>query len=230
MIILKLLMNQMPEAVILDMDGLMLDTEPIYYISWQSAVAELGYEVSQEFYASLIGKCNEDCEKALLDKVGRDFPLTDFRVMQHHFWEKYVIQHGIKCKPGLVDLLKLLKIRTIPYLIATSSTRKDAEMSLSLAGLEIEPDCIVTADDVKNRKPAPDIYLKALERLKLSSNQCIAIEDSNAGVKSALAAGIRVIMIPDLQEPDEETLRKAYRILESLYDAVEIIDIHSYNK
>lgn len=207
------------QAVVLDMDGLMLDTESIYKRAWQNAAAECGYILDDDFYLTLIGQPNPACETAILERFGLKFPLLEFRVRWSELWQAEVENSGIPTKPGLAELLSFLDEYRVPTAVATSSDRKYATLSLRMAGLEERFSEIVTGDQVANGKPAPDIYLESARRLSVSPQHCVAIEDSDAGVLAASAAGMITLMVPDLKAPSAQARSAAFSVLASLLDA-----------
>jgi len=210
-------------AVILDMDGLMLDTEPIYKSAWQSAAVECGYSLDDDFYLTLVGQPNPACEAALMNKFDEHFPIDDFRVRWSRSWHAHVETSGIPTKPGLTELLSFLTERKIPVAVATSSDRDYASLSLRAAHLESCFDKVITGDQVVNGKPAPDIYIEAAHRLGVAAVNCMAIEDSDAGVLSASAAGMITVMVPDLKPPSPPAREAAFCVVGSLVDARGVI-------
>jgi beta-phosphoglucomutase-like phosphatase (HAD superfamily) len=206
-------------AVILDMDGLMLDTESIYKRAWQTAAGQCGYPLDDSFYLTLIGKPTPACEALLLESYGADFPLAEFRVRWSDLWRADVESSGIPTKPGLTELLSFLSEQQIPIAIATSSDQNYATFSLRAAGLGDRFSHIVTGEQVTNGKPAPDIYIEAARRLGVAAEQCVAIEDSDAGVLAASASGMITVMVPDLKEPSAEARAAAFCVVASLLDA-----------
>jgi beta-phosphoglucomutase-like phosphatase (HAD superfamily) len=207
------------QAVVLDMDGLMIDTESIYKRAWQNAAAEFGYILDDDFYRTLIGQPNPACEAAVLDRFGLKFPLAEFRVRWPELWRADVENSGIPTKTGLAELLSFLDERQVPTAVATSSDREYATFSLRMAGLEGRFSEIVTGDQVVNGKPAPDIYLESARRLGISPQRCVAIEDSEAGVLAANAAGMITLMVPDLIVPSAKARSAAFSVLTSLSEA-----------
>ena len=206
-------------AVILDMDGLMLDTEPIYKSAWQSAAVECGYSLDDDFYLTLVGRPNPACEAALLNRFGNHFPIDDFRDRWSRLWRAHVETSGIPTKPGLMELLAFLRERQVPVAVATSSDRDYASLSLRAAQLEAYFDEVITGDQVVNGKPAPDIYIEAAHRLGAAAVNCVAIEDSDAGVIAASAAGMIPVMVPDLKAPSPQARDAAFCVVTSLVDA-----------
>ena len=206
-------------AVVLDMDGLMLDTEAIYKRAWQNAAIQCGYTLDDSFYFTLIGRPNTACEAALLERYGGDFPIIEFRARWSDLWRTDVENSGITTKPGLGELLSFLGERRIPTAVATSSDQDYATFSLRAAGLEGRFNHIVTGDQVVNGKPAPDIYVESARRLGVAPERCVAVEDSDAGVLAANAAGMITIMVPDLRPPSAEARSAAFCVMASLLDA-----------
>lgn len=204
------------EAVIFDMDGLMIDTEPIYKRALQKAAAELGYHLSDEFAFTLIGLSNPACRNAIAGHLGPGFPLDEYWKRWPELWREEAEEHGIAKKPGLDELLSCLKDRGTPMAIATSSSRPQTEFSLRVSGLSFPFDHIVTGDQIENGKPAPDIFLEASRRLDVSPDRCLALEDSENGVRAAHSAGMVTIMVPDLKQPSDEVRDAAFDVVGSL--------------
>ncbi len=208
-----------PAAVILDMDGLMLDTESIYKRSWQQAAREYGYTLDDGFYFTLIGQPNPACETALFEHYGIGFPMAAFRDRWVDLWRKDVAESGIPIKPGLTELLSFLDEHRVLTAIATSTDREYATLSLQAARLERRFEHIITGDEVAHGKPSPDIYIEAARRLGVAAKNCVAIEDSDAGVIAATGAGMTTIMVPDLKPPSAAARSAAYRVVKSLVEA-----------
>lgn len=207
------------DAVVLDMDGLMLDTETIYKATWQATSLELGYDLDDATFATFSGRPTADCERALLDTFGRAFPLAEFRMRWPGRWRDTALNGGVHRKAGLDELLAFIERHSLPTAVATSTARQLAEFTLDCAGLRSHFTCIVTGDQVKNGKPAPDIYLEAVRRLGVEARRAVAIEDSSAGTISASRAGLTPLMIPDWTTPTEAAVCAAYRVLPSLHEA-----------
>ena len=205
-------------AVVLDMDGLMLDTEPLYKTAWQAAAHELGFRLDDAAYMPLIGRPTHECETELLSRFGPAFPLSEFRLRWPELWRTAVSTHGIARKQGLDALLALFKERQIPVAIATSSDAEHTAHSLRCAGLLGGFTAVVTGDQVPRGKPAPDIYLEAARRLSRDPSECVAIEDSDAGVIAAASAGMTTLCVPDLKPPSQDAIGAALCVLSSLDD------------
>ena len=211
------------KAVIFDMDGLILDTEPGYRLAWKKAAADMGIQLSDEFFKSLSGCAYERVEATLKNTCGESFSLSYFRELSEKIWWENVEKYGISTKPGYRYLLNRLHLLKIPFCLATNSQRKHAEQCLDLAGIRQDFEILVTRDQVENSKPAPDLYLKASTIIKVPMKECLAVEDSTPGIQSALSAGAIPIMISD--EPVLFDLGEKYSfpILESLSDLANLM-------
>ena len=212
------------KAVVFDMDGLMLDTEPLYKESWQNAASKLGHEIDNELFFSLLGKNNKDSERVLIESLGQDFPIEKFKGLWPEIWKELVLSKGIKPKKGLYELLDFLDLRGIPFAVATSSDEMDAHLSLKTANIINKVQFVVSGDKVANGKPSPDIYLEAARMLAVEPAYCIALEDSSPGAKAAISAGMTTFVIPDLLEPSEEIAASAFAVLSSLAEAKTVIE------
>lgn len=211
-------------ALVLDMDGLMLDTEPIYKRAWQRACLELGYEWDDASYAKVVGRPNPDGEAELLRTFGADFPLAAFRSRWPALWQADADTNGIDTKPGLLELLEYAKQKNLKMAVATSTDAAYTEFTLRKAGLDRRFSTIVTGEQVRRGKPAPDIYLEAARRVGEQPSHCVALEDSEAGVIAASSAGMIALMVPDLVRPSDAARRAAFRVLPSLIDAQNVIE------
>jgi HAD superfamily hydrolase (TIGR01509 family) len=210
-------------AVVLDMDGLMLDTEPIYKAAWQQASTELGYDLTDAAYVNVVGRDNADGERELVKQFGSGFPMAGFRARWSELWQARVNGEGIATKPGLFEFLAFVKERGLPVAVATSSHRDYTEQSLERAGLAGRFDAVVTGDQIAHGKPAPDIYLEAARQLGVAPSQCVALEDSDAGILAASRAGMVPLLIPDLRSPSAAAAAAAFRVLRSLHEARDLM-------
>ena len=203
-------------AVLLDMDGTLLDTEKVYFNSLVAALNASGYtDDAVALGHAMVGLPGPACEAMLLDRYGETFPLAEinraFLVNRDKFMEA-----GLPLKPGTLELLDGLAAADCPIAIVTSSSRSSAERNLSLAGIRSRFDTILTLDDVTRGKPSPDLYLLAARRLGFAPQACIAVEDSNHGVAASHAAGAITIMVPDMAPPTDETRAKCAAVLPDL--------------
>jgi HAD superfamily hydrolase (TIGR01509 family) len=183
-------------AVIFDMDGLVLDTEATYFIAWQQAAANLGYHLPDAFCYSLSGHNGQSIKEKLLVQCGEDFDLQAFNQTATKLWRNHINTHGIAVKHGFHDLLAFVIEQQLPYCLATNSRAANALECLELAGLTDIFSTIISRDDVQHSKPAPDIFLTAANRLQVSIQQCLILEDSHTGIIAAKLAGGCAVYIP----------------------------------
>jgi beta-phosphoglucomutase len=189
-------------AVIFDMDGLVLDTETTYFVAWQQAAKTMGYELSESFGLSLTGLHYKVIEQKLMALCGADFNLQAFNQLSGIFWREHVNAHGINIKHGFTQLLEFIVQQQIPFCLATNSRAVNAYECLELAGIKDVFSTIITRDDVRHGKPAPDIFLKAACLLQVPISQCLVLEDSHAGIVAASRAGAFSIFVPSTEPAD----------------------------
>jgi HAD superfamily hydrolase (TIGR01509 family) len=204
-----------PSAVIFDMDGLLLDSEPLYRVTWQTAAADLGWPIDDEFYERFVGRGNDEAE-SLLREFFPGLPLDEFRNRWRRDWDERLAASPLARKPGAMELLDLLEQRGIPKALATSSPRVLALRCLG--DLASRFTALAFGDEVSHSKPAPDLFLLASERLGIAPAECLVLEDSEAGVRAARAAGMDAIMVPDLVPPSEEVASMATRVCTTLHE------------
>ncbi|MFT4114031.1 HAD family hydrolase [Silvibacterium sp.] len=210
-------------AVIFDMDGLLLDSERLAIDALVSAGKTVGYEMPYSFCRKMVGVAADGCRKLVRETYGPEFPLEEFFRAQEVILRELVDTGKLTLKKGVEPLLDYLEQNRVPRAIATSSSRVRTDHHLKMIGIFHRFDAIVTRDDVTNGKPNPEPYLTAAGRLGFSPDDCLALEDSHSGARAAHAAGIRVIVIPDLLEPNEEIREKALEIMEDLHGALSYI-------
>jgi HAD superfamily hydrolase (TIGR01509 family) len=215
----------LPRAVIFDMDGLMLDTEPLGARAWAHAARSSGIAFDADVAPRLIGRTFTDC-RALIHEHhgGGDYPVDTLMAGWHAAYDALVDQEGLALKPGLTELLDWLEARAIPRGVATSTRRARARSKLETTGLWLRFGALVGGDEVERGKPAPDIFLAAAQRLATPAQACLVLEDSVAGMQAAVAAGIAAIMVPDLCEPPAEVAGVAPRVMRSLHEVRDWLD------
>lgn len=213
----------MLRTIIFDKDGTVVDTEPLHLRIWVEVLLERGYPATDEILKQCIGLNYPSMDLLLKGYFGEKFDINDHYLYVNECVKKYELEHGIDVKKGFFELSDYLRTTKLNTIIATSSMHKEAEFCLTQAGIIDRFGDIVGGDEVEKGKPAPDIFLKAAEKTGCTPAECIVLEDSENGVKAALATGMECIYIPDLKEIPEELQAKTIK-LKSLDEVIKIID------
>ena len=211
-------------GVLFDMDGVVLDTEKLYARFWREAAAALGHNMSYE-QALGMRSLSITAGQAQLEKYfGKGVSRAEFREKRIELMDAYIAENGVDLKPGIRELLDYLDEKKIKRAITTSSPIERVERYLGPHGILERFDCLCSGEQVKRGKPEPDIYLYGAESLGLRPEDCIAVEDSPAGVLSAYRAGCMTVMVPDLDQPDADTEKLLFAKADSLKDLIRIIE------
>ncbi len=210
-------------GILFDMDGLVLDTETLYPRFWREALGCYGYEMTWEQSLAMRGLGPQAGKAALEHFFGPDTDYLTLRSKRIELMEAYVEEHGVDVKPGIFELLAELDRRGIPTAIASSSPIPRIRKYLSQHGLDTRFQALCSGRDVPNGKPAPDIYLRAAQAIGIPPRECLALEDAPAGLLSAHRAGCLPVMIPDQDQPGEETLPLLYAKADSLTDIISLL-------
>lgn len=218
------------EAVILDMDGVLVDTEPIHVRSFEAFLKKLDVNYNMDDLHALVGHSIDENIKTINRKYLKDNPLpvAEGVRQRNEIYMNILRQENIIPLPGIVDLVDFCGHYDLKLALATSSTMAEVDIILEQLkdrdGNTIELrsyfQSIVTGDMVAQKKPAPDIYLKTLENLKAAPEKALTIEDSKSGVQSAKTAGITVIGLPN-QYHNADALSRADALVDSVEDVVQ---------
>jgi HAD superfamily hydrolase (TIGR01509 family) len=192
-----------PEAVIFDLDGLLFDTESLYQEAIMAAANDVRQEMTPAIFHSMIGRPWLLTRAFLVEHYGSSFPVDEFRAAWNRHFD-VIVETRLALKPGVLELLDALDTLGLPRGIATSSSHKTVQHHLGAHDLGDRFHHIVASGDYAAGKPAPDPSLLAAERLGVEPHLCVALEDSHNGVRSAAAAGMMTIMVPDLLEATDE--------------------------
>ncbi len=212
------------EAVIFDMDGVLFDTERLGMIQQLQACREVGYPLTEELLMRTMGSSMAAAKQLLQGVLGLDFPYEKMVDRWTVLMYDDMAQNGIPEKPGIRELLAVLKAKGIKTAVATSNNQSIVESYIKMAGLENAFDAVVCGDTLKKSKPAPDIYLLAAQRLSADPSHCIGVEDSINGIKSVRAAGMTCVMVPDLIPFTEELHPFVDHCVPTLKDIIPMLD------
>lgn len=212
-----------PTTFIFDMDGTIIDTEKYYRRFWPVALKHFGYDMSDEQALYLRSMGRPFAITYLKSVYGEDFDYYGIREYRKQLIEDQLKIDGVKIKEGALTLLKFLKENNYRTAIATASDMDRTRRYLTEAGLISYFDELISATMVKQGKPAPDIYLYACEVLNEKPSNCVAVEDSPNGIKSAYDAGLKVIMIPDQTEPTDDLWPMLHASCKKLDDIIELL-------
>ena len=205
------------EAVVFDLDGVLLQSEEVWDEVRERYVRERGGRYDDEVQRAMMGMSAPEWSRYLHEQAGvPDEPAAINRDVVERMLDAY--RRELPLLPGAVEAVRRTAA-VFPLGLASSSNREVFEEVLDLAGIE---DCFratVSSEEVERGKPAPDVYLEAARRLDVAAERCAAVEDSHAGIRSAKSAAMRVIAIPNASyPPDEEALELADDVVESLDD------------
>jgi HAD superfamily hydrolase (TIGR01509 family) len=215
-------MPERPAAVIFDMDGLLFDSEALHHDAILTAARELGHDYTTQDFLTLVGRPWPVNRIALQDHIGPAGDVDAFRAAWLRHYDG--MRHALALKAGTVELLDRLDALGLPRAICTSSSRAEVGHNLALHGLTHRFRTVVAAGDYAQGKPAPHPFLKAAERLGVAPEACFALEDSHNGVRSAAAAGMRVIMVPDLLPATAEIRLLCHRVVANLHEVCALLD------
>lgn len=209
------------KGAVFDMDGLMLDTEKLLVRFWKESAKEYGYDMTEENVFEIRSLSRKYSVPLLKSIFGEDFPFNEIRSRRINLMNEYIDTYGFDVKKGLFELLDFLKKNNYLIAVATATDRERAEHYLKKIDAYKYFNAVICGDMVKNGKPEPDIYITASKELGLMPEECVAFEDSPNGIKSAYSAGCKVIMIPDLTQPDDNIKPMLDGVYESLDKAVD---------
>jgi beta-phosphoglucomutase-like phosphatase (HAD superfamily) len=184
---------QMFDALFFDLDGTLIDTESIAVRTLVAALESQGFQADLTLIHSLIGK-DEATGDAL---IAAAYPDADFARARSDWRAGFAagVEAGLPLKPGAAELLAAT---ALPCVLVTSSQRDSAHRKLAIAGISDAFAHVVTVDDVRSPKPAPDPYLLAASLMQLDPARCLVFEDSETGAESAHRAGCLVVQVPDI--------------------------------
>lgn len=212
-------------GILFDMDGLVLDTEKLYTRFWVEAGRFYGFPMETKHGLALRGLGGPAGEEMLHSFFGPSADYARIRAKRIELMDAYIAAHGIAPKPGICELLDYLREKGIPTAITSSSPMENIRRHLTSQNLFHRFTKLCSGHEVPHGKPAPDIYLLGAAQLGLPPEECLALEDAPAGILSAYRAGCLPVMIPDQDQPDENTLPLLYARSDSLHDIITLLEV-----
>lgn len=211
-------------AVVFDMDGVLIDSEILYRKFADETFKELGFTLTDELHLSTVGVPGPAGEALIRDAMGDSFPFEEF----DNVWRGKMasaMMDNVPLKPGVREILNHLDELDIPSAVATSSSYETANHHLQRADLLQYFDALITGDMVENGKPHPEPYLLAAEKLEVNPEYCLALEDSYNGVRSAHAAGMQTIMVPDLLASNAEMEALSIAVMKDMFEVIKRFEL-----
>ena len=211
------------DAVIFDLDGLLVDSEPVQYAAWDAFVTSYGCALTEELKRRMYGTRLVDSAELVAREL--QLAITAQQVADERdalFFE--MIPGNIRAKPGALALIRTLKARSIPSALATSGHARYVDLATASAGIPRDFDVEVTGDQVERGKPDPETFLTAAQLLEVQPERTLILEDSPQGVQAAIASGAVCFAIPDAPSERLVDLSAAHLILPSLKDVLAAAD------
>ncbi len=219
------MMKQEIKAVLFDLDGTVTDTERFYFACWPQSFHAFGYTdygPEDALYARSLN--HEDANAHWKERFhDPNIPMEEIRAYNNRLVQDMTREQGVRLKPGVREILAFTKAHGIASAVVTATRQERAEARIKEAGLAGAFDRIISASMVKKGKPHPDVYAYACRTLGFDSKNCMAVEDSPNGVRSAAAAGCLTVMVPDLTQPDEDLLPLLHASVSDLTKLIPLI-------
>lgn len=199
---MPVILKRPAQHIIFDLDGVLLDTEPLYTRATQEIVGEFGKTFDWSLKANMIGRDSREGARYLIDAL--ELPITPEEYLQRRTPLLEGMFPEVDPKPGAPDFVRELHGAQVRSAVATSAVRALTDLKLRRHGDWFSLfEHVVCGDDVERLKPEPDIFLLAAQLLGVPPESCVVVEDSPAGVDAAIAAGMQVVALPDPEMSDE---------------------------
>jgi HAD superfamily hydrolase (TIGR01509 family) len=204
-----------PAAVVFDLDGVLIDSEPVWNAAREALVRERGGTWDERTTTDMMGMSSKEWSSYMHDRLG--VPMTPAEInddVVRRVASTY--EHGLPLLPHALETVRELAAHW-PLGLASSSNRPIIDLVLERSGVRACFAAVLSSEEVAHGKPAPDVYLAAARELDVDPKDCAAVEDSTNGIKSAVAAGMRTIAVPNRQfRPDDDVLSTAAVVVSSL--------------
>ena len=208
------------KAAIFDMDGLLIDSERAISKAWIEGAQALGFKLEMADFMQVIGTASQQSTAILVELLGSEDAMRAIAAKAHALLPQAGGAPVFPLKSGALPLLEALHAAGIPCAVASSSNVEEIRHRLGHVDVLKYFRCISGGDEVTHGKPDPALYLLAAARLGVAPEDCIAFEDSENGARAAQAAGVRVVIVPDLKHPPDDVAARAHGIIGSLSEAV----------
>ena len=209
-------------GVLFDMDGVVIDSERLFTRFWIESAADLGFPMTREQALQLRSLRREQGIEKMEAFFGPAANFDEIRAHRIELMEAHIARYGVDEKPGIRELLALLKEKGIPCAITSSSALAVVRERLGRLGILDGFTALCSGKDVPNGKPFPDIYLAGAAAIGVAPEMCLAIEDSPTGLEAAWRAGCMGVFVPDQDQPDDVTLSRCFARADSLLDVMEL--------
>lgn len=221
----------MIHAVLFDMDGLIVDTEPIHFMAFRGMMREYGHEIDDSLMPSFVGFPEAENIRDLKRIYSLDAPAEEMAKRRYSLFMKLIRVEPFSVFPGFWELSAEARRRGLKQAVVSSSTAEQIEVILGRL-FDTRPElgsphsyfrAIVTGDDIMHNKPAPDIYIYAAKRLEICPPECLVLEDTPPGVQAAVNAGMTVVAVPNEYSKKLE-FPGARAVVSSLADGTRYLD------
>ena len=214
------------KAVIFDMDGVLFDSETTCLECFRRAFQDVNVEFDENFYLTLLGTTRQETRAKFIESLGSEEIFNKmYKRFQELFFLDYYPNGKVKFKIGAIECMNYLRQNNIPFGLATSNSRKTADLAFSSQGYETIPfDYIITGENLTHSKPHPEVFLKTAKMMNIDITDCMVVEDSRNGILAAHNAKSISVLVPDIIKPDEEMTKAATYIKKDLLEVKKLIE------
>lgn len=212
----------MIKLCIFDMDGLLIDSaKGMWLVNEKRSIEELGYKFDYDLITFLMGSSMAEYKKTIVEFYGKDFPVDTYYDMVYRYNAIMINNNELKLMGGVISLLDFLKTNNIKMRVATSTPLNIATEMLTNLNIIDYFERIVSGQDVKRGKPYPDVYNEAVK--DYNKDEALIFEDGHNGARAAIASGIKLVLVPDIAKVTKQDKDEAFKVIEHLDLAINII-------